>query len=125
MVHRAVHWHEGMFLRPQQLQTAQRHTAHQLRLNTFADHPFHWGLRVLELDRDALANHRFVVRRLCLRLRDGTVLDLPHDGTALPALDLKPYLERESAVTVFLAVPALTLTLTRANLDVHAGRRRL
>jgi type VI secretion system protein ImpJ len=49
-----------------------------------------------------------------LRLRDGTVLDLPDDGTILPALDLKPLLERESPLTVFLAVPALTLT--RANL---------
>jgi type VI secretion system protein ImpJ len=113
MAERAVHWHEGMFLRPHQLQAAQRHAAQQVFLNTLWDHPYYWGLRVIELDRDALANHRFVIRRLRLRLRDGTLLDVPDDGTVLPALDLKPHMERESTLTVSLGVPVVTLS--RAN----------
>jgi type VI secretion system protein ImpJ len=102
-----------MFLRPHQLQAAQRHVAQQLFLNTFWDHSYYWGLRAFELDRDALANHRFVVRRLRLRLRDGTLLNMPEDGDVLPALDLKPHMERESNLTVSLAVPVVTLS--RAN----------
>src|ERR1700724_2494653 len=100
MADRAVHWHEGMFLRPHQLQAAQRHAAQTLNLNTQCDHAHFWGLRSFELDRDALANHRFVVRRLRLRLRDGTLLNVPDDGTLLPALDLKPHMERESGLTI-------------------------
>src|SRR5262249_46764575 len=42
------------------------------------------------------------------RLRDGTLVSIPEDGL-LPALDLKPVFDRESAVTLFLAVPMLQL----------------
>src|SRR5262249_32281671 len=65
-----------------------------------------WGLRAISLDRDALANHRLVVHSLEARLRDGTLVTVPEDGT-LPALDLKPAFERASAITAFLAVPVL------------------
>jgi type VI secretion system protein ImpJ len=77
------------------------------------DHHYNWGLRAFELDRDALANHRFVVRTLQLRLRDGTLVCVPEDGE-LPALDLRPALEREGALTVLLGVPIVHLG--RANL---------
>ncbi len=60
----AVHWHEGMFLRPHHLQAAQRHIAQLQHTADQWDHPFSWGLRVFDLDRDALANHRLVVRSL-------------------------------------------------------------
>ena len=108
MTARAVHWHEGMFLRPHHLQAAQRHIAHLQHLADHRDHPFDWGLRVFELDRDALANHRLVVRTLRARMRDGTLISLPEDGD-LPALDLKSAFDREGVVTVFLGVPVLHL----------------
>jgi type VI secretion system protein ImpJ len=102
----AVHWHEGMFLRPHHLQAAARHAAEQLHTAGRWDQHYSRGLRAFDLDRDALANHRFVVRRLRLRLRDGTLVSLPEEGT-LPALDLKPHLDKESTLTVFLGIPAL------------------
>jgi type VI secretion system protein ImpJ len=119
MTAREVHWHEGMFLRPQHLQADHRHQAQLLHLNNRWDHPFNWGLRAFTLDREALANHRFVLRTLEARLRDGNVVALPEDGT-LPALDLKPLLENEPAVTVFLAVPVLQLG--RANVAEAPSR---
>src|SRR5689334_4406318 len=66
----AVHWQEGMFLRPQHFQTAQRNWAHLIERNSKWDQHYNWGLRTLDLDLDALTNHRLVVRALEARLRD-------------------------------------------------------
>lgn len=108
MTARPVHWHEGMFLRPHHFQALARHAAHeQARAGRWNLH-HDWGLRRIELDVDALANHRLVVHLLQARLRDGTLVELPSDGD-LPALDLKPALQRSPSVTVFLALPLLHL----------------
>ncbi len=108
MAVRAVHWHEGMFLRPHQLQAAQRYALHHSNQSERWDHNYNWGLRAIDLDRDALANHRLVVRSLQARLRDGTLISVPEDGE-LPAVDLKPAFERDGALTIFLGVPVLHL----------------
>src|SRR5262245_6920776 len=108
MTTRAVHWHEGMFIRPQHFQAAQRHWAHLADRGSRFDVHYNWGLRALDLDLEALGNSRAVVRSLRARLRDGTLVSVPEDGL-LPALDLKPAFERESAVTLYLAVPVLHL----------------
>lgn len=107
---RPVHWHEGMFLRPHHLQAASRHGSHVAALNEKWDLHYNWGLRSIDLDLDALANYRCVVRSLKARLRDGTLLSIPEDGT-LPALDLKAAFEqtRENALTIYLGVPVLQL----------------
>jgi type VI secretion system protein ImpJ len=107
-----------MFLRPHHLQAGQRHAAQLAQWGAKWDLHYNWGLREIDLDPDALANYRFVVRSLKARLRDGTLIALPEDG-ALPAVDLKPAFESEGTVTVFLAVPVLQLG--RANV-VHDGR---
>ncbi len=110
MTVRPVHWHEGMFLRPHHFQAAQRHASQEEARGIAWGLHHNWGLRSLELDRDALANHRFVVRGLKARLRDGSLVAVPEDGD-LPALDLKPALEQSARATIYLAVPKL-----------HAGR---
>lgn len=112
MTSRAVHWHEGMFLRPHHLQAAQRHTERLLTTGAKWDHHYNWGLRSIDLDRTALGNHRLVIRSLRARLRDGTLVAMPEE-TLLPALDLKAALAESGGVTVYLAVPALNLN--RAN----------
>src|SRR5262245_18319661 len=108
MAERAVHWHEGMFLLPHQMQLTHRHTLQGLHVGHKWDLHYDWGLRAMELDLAALANHRFAVRSLQARLRDGTLLSVPEDGV-LSALDLKPALEKSGAVTVSLGVPLLQL----------------
>ena len=114
MTARAVHWHEGMFLRPHHFQALQRHWADAQQRGERFDHNFHWGLRALEFDADALANFRFEVQALSVRLRDGSTLELPEDGT-LPALELKGLLEENRTVTVYLALP--TVNLAKANVS--------
>ena len=88
MTARAVHWHEGMFLRPHHFQAMQRHWAYQSQRNDKLDHYYNWGLRSIDIDRDALANFRFEVHSLAVRLRDGTMVEMPGDGV-LPAMELK------------------------------------
>lgn len=111
----AVHWHEGMFLRPQHFQADQRRLVNLLSRSSKWDTHYNWGLRALDLDLDALANDRLVVRSLKARLRDGTLIDVPEDG-AVSVVHLKSAFGRDNALTVYLAVPVLQLS--RANISV-------
>jgi type VI secretion system protein ImpJ len=101
-----------MFLRPQHFQAAHRYEASQRERGGKWDLHYNWGLRSVELNETALANHRLVIQSLKLRLRDGTLVSLPEDA-APPALDLKGPLERDRSLKVFLALPSLRLN--RAN----------
>ncbi len=100
----SVHWHEGMFLWPQQMQQAERFHAHQVHLHGKWDTHYDWGLRSLDLDLDALANSRFSVRDLQARLRDGTLVAVPGNLT----LDLKTAFAAHPSVMIFLALPELS-----------------
>lgn len=93
-----------MFLRPHHFLASHRHWLDRSNLGSKLDLHHNWGLRSIDLDREALANHRFVVRSLRARLRDGTLVSVPEE-TALPALDLKPLLQGRPDVTLYLAVP--------------------
>jgi type VI secretion system protein ImpJ len=95
-----------MYLLPHHTQAAERFALQHLARSHKWDLHYNWGLRTLDLDQEALHNYRFVVRSLSARLRDGTLVALPEDGS-VEALDLKPVLERTAAVTVLLALPQL------------------
>jgi type VI secretion system protein ImpJ len=103
-----------MFLRPHHFQAAQRYSFHLTHTSEKWDLHYNWGLRSVELDQEALANHRLVIRSLQARLRDGTLVSVPEDGP-LPALDLRPAFDRGNAFTVLLAVPVLSVG--RANVS--------
>jgi type VI secretion system protein ImpJ len=97
-----------MFLRPHHFQAAQRHSQYLTHLGEKWDHYYNWGLGAADIDLDALANHRLVVRGLKARLRDGSLVAIPEEGT-LPTLDLKTAFEGTSHPTVYLAVPVANL----------------
>jgi type VI secretion system protein ImpJ len=97
-----------MFLRPHHMQAAQRFNLHLENLSEKWDLHYNWGLRTIDLDRDALANYRLVIRSLQARLRDGTLISVPEDGL-LPAIELKEAFGTDSALTVYLAVPRLNV----------------
>jgi type VI secretion system protein ImpJ len=101
-----VHWHEGMFLRTHHFQVSQAESSEKSHLSEKWDHYHNWGLRAIDLDLDAMANSRLVVRALKARLRDGTLVAIPEEGV-VPPLDLKPALQRADSVTVYLGVPVL------------------
>ncbi len=105
MTQRAVHWHEGMFMGPQHLQAAQRHGAAQMRLYARAGTRYNWGIQSIQLNKVALANHRFEMLGLTAFLRDGTCVHLPADGP-LPASDFRPQIEQSHPLMIWLAVPS-------------------
>jgi type VI secretion system protein ImpJ len=108
-----VHWHEGMFVRPQHFQAAQRYWTRQFVDSAKWDHHHNWGLRSVDLDLEALANFRCVVRSLEARLRDGTLVVVsPHDP--LPDMPLRGAFERQGTVTVYVGVPAFNMARPNA-----------
>jgi type VI secretion system protein ImpJ len=123
MAVRPVHWHEGMFLRPHHFQAAQRHTQYLTHLGEKWDHHYNWGLGAADVDLDALANHRLVVRGLKARLRDGSLVSIPEEGT-LPTLDLQTAFEGTTNPTVFLAVPVANLGQANVCTNGHANGAR-
>lgn len=117
MPSRPVHWFEGMFLHPHHFQASERHAREAWRLSEDWYHSFNWGLRSIDLDRDAIANYNVVLRGCEARFKDGTKLVLPGDAAADP-VDLREALSRpEGSVIVYLAVPALQSG--RANVEEH------
>jgi type VI secretion system protein ImpJ len=106
MAQRPVHWYEGMFLQPQHLQAADRYTADAIRQSEDWFHPFNWGLRYLELDRDAIAHFTATLPACEARFKDGTRLSVPGDASVDP-IDLRRALGGDSRTTLYLAVPAL------------------
>lgn len=117
-----VHWYEGVFLRPQHFQAAERHRSELAQLSGQWDNPYNYGLHALDYSREALGNHQFEIHRLQARLRDGSLIDLDV-GQEPDRLDLKAALERagrvradlqeafekQSVVTLYLGVPKVVM----------------
>ena len=101
-----VHWYEGMFLRQHHFLTEHRLMQRLMQLDGRWTLHHNWGLRSIRLNTDALGNFRFSVTALEARLRDGTLIEVPRDGS-LPDLDLKATLESHRKVTIHLGVPVL------------------
>ncbi|WP_169978657.1 type VI secretion system baseplate subunit TssK [Tautonia rosea] len=118
MSKRAVHWYEGMFLKPHHFQAADRFHRDRLRESEDWLHPHNWGLRSLEIDPDAIANFTFILRSCQARFRDGTTLNVPGEATVDP-LDLRPILSAHPEATISLAVP--TWQPGRANVALSSS----
>src|SRR6516165_3409315 len=106
MASRAVHWFEGMFLSPQHLQAADRHTLRGLQEVEDWYNPFAWGLRSVEINQAARANFMVDLQSCEARFPDGTHLSIPIDATVAP-VQLRTALSTAASTTVYLAVPPL------------------
>ena len=84
-----VMWSEGMFLLPQHFQYQDEFHQHQLAEATLRTTPFHWGVQVLQVDEDALANGSLQLKRLKLVFPDGSLYDAPQHDPLPAARDLK------------------------------------
>lgn len=97
-----VAWTEGLFLRPQHLQQADRYHEHFVDMRVRQITPYPWGFGQLEIDRDLLMQGRFGLRRAGGLMPDGTPFDLPADGPLPPAIDIA---ETSGRQTLFLLLP--------------------
>lgn len=99
-----VAWTEGMFLKAQHFQQADRWTDSLVRASTRSLSPYPWGFESIELDKAALGIGRIGLTSIAGTLVDGTVFSAP-DQCELPApVTLS---EGMTDVTVYLALPMM------------------
>ncbi len=99
-----VAWTEGLFLRPQHFQQADRYHENSLIARTGRITPYPWGVTTLEIDNDLAQQGKFGVRRASGVMPDGMPFDIP-DMSPLPEpIELN---ERLANTVVGLAVPAI------------------
>ncbi|MEX2176515.1 MAG: type VI secretion system baseplate subunit TssK [Pirellulaceae bacterium] len=129
-----VFWHEGMFLRPQHFQAAERYWSELNEVSQQIDHPYYYGLRGVSLSEEALANNQFQMNSCRARMKDGTLVNLEvgqepdrldmragMSGELLDSVELTDAFDREQRVRVFLAVPRLKMG--RANVGRGSSDR--
>jgi type VI secretion system protein ImpJ len=113
-----VHWSEGMFLRPQHFQAADRSWNEKVATAVTALDPCSYGIVRLEINATALASRQLDVRACQARMRDGTLVwlevgETPDRVSLQGATDeiakLSAHLEEAmltvDTVRVYLAVP--------------------
>jgi type VI secretion system protein ImpJ len=100
-------WIEGMALDPQHFQQWDRyHTALVYQTSALMQR-FGWGFTELEVDREALTNGSFELRRCSGRTPDGLVFSLPDTSPLPDALPLKDKFPATlGSLTVLLGIPA-------------------
>lgn len=97
-----VAWTEGMFLRVQHFQQADRWADRLVRDRTEPLSPYPWGLTSLEIDRAALGIGRFALTSIQGIMPDGTPFSAP-DQCDLPAPI--PLTEGTTSQVVYLTLP--------------------
>jgi type VI secretion system protein ImpJ len=123
-----VHWYQGLFVRPQHLQAADRYWAETAHVSQSWDHPYGYGLHAFSYSNDALASGHFRVEAFEGRLRDGTLIRL--DSGQELEVDLKPAFDavsgddQESALMIHVGVPKLNLGGTNVSDGTVNGQAR-
>ena len=110
MATHAIHWGEGLFLRPHHFQVMERRLQEQLQLAENWNVGYAYGLHRIEINEDALTNWRISLTGCHIRLHDGTHLRFPEDATLDPVTIPKDAFSRsDRRLMVYLAVPQLRL----------------
>lgn len=103
-----VLWGEGLFLRPQHFQRQDAY--HEVRLHQIASaiNPYAWGVRSLDIDREALVNSSLRFNELSVIFPDGELYNAPQGGNLPAAVSLADIPVSQQSITFNLAMPALT-----------------
>lgn len=123
MRHLPIHWSEGLFLRPQHFQAADRHWSELIRTSEKWDHPYNYGILSLSISPEAVANNQLEISACAVRLKDGTVL-MRESGQEFDRVDLRPAFDDSATVQVFLGVPMLRMGDANVGSGPEAGRSR-
>jgi len=118
----SVNWHEGLFLRPQHFQAAERFLSDQLQTSHLWNHPFHYGLLSFEFGKEALSNNQLDIQSVQARMRDGTIVDLGTEqqpdriplrevlsGLSKAFAGLSEAFDAQPVIRVYLGIPKLRL----------------
>ncbi|WP_404309742.1 type VI secretion system baseplate subunit TssK [Neorhodopirellula lusitana] len=72
----AVHWHEGLFLRPHHLQAWDRHWQESQAASSRWQNPYSYGLASISINADALALGFFQLDGVRAKMPEGTLVEL-------------------------------------------------
>ena len=97
-----VVWAEGMFLRTQHFQQADRYTEWLARCALGAARAYPWGVTELQINREMLAAGKLALGRCAGVFEDGTPFSLPDGADHPPPLDLP---ETVRNCMVYLGLP--------------------
>ena len=97
-----VVWTEGMFLRVQHFQQADRWTEQLVQSSVRDIQPHRWGVADIAFDRDLLHIGKFALSSCRGTMPDGTPFSIPDDADHPPPLELTG---SERGATVYLALP--------------------
>lgn len=118
-----VLWGEGLFLRPQHFQRQDAYHEARLHQTAMALHPYAWGVRSMQIDKDALSNSSLRFNELSAIFPDGEIYDAPRDDSLPPAVSLADIPLSQQTITFSLAVPSLNWhggnTAAAANIGVR------
>ena len=118
-----INWSEGLFLQPHHLQRMQHNLLQGVRLGRSLMMPYAYGLIDFELDENALAAARAVVRRFSAVMPGGEELSMP-GNVSLSALDLTEELKtRPTSITLSLALPSWSEFDANLSEDGAASKR--
>ncbi len=102
-----IHWSEGMFLRPHHLQSGQRWLENNIRTGLDSVRPYAWGFAALQIAPEPLENSTLRLDACCVRLKDGTWLNIP-ENTEVAPLNFDGKLEEvNKPLDVFLGIPQM------------------
>jgi type VI secretion system protein ImpJ len=100
-------WGEGLFLRPQHFQQQDRYHESCLHEIASAMHPYLWGVKTLEWDKDALANNILRPEELFLIFQDGEIYKAPATDVLPEAINLNNLPSSLQSITYYAAIPSL------------------
>lgn len=103
-----VHWHEGMFLRPQHLQVAFGDVQRRLQRESERIRPWSYGVGSIEINNGQLAQFNFEVTSCGVLFPSGTWVCYPENATLDPKNFRYILEERSTRFDVFLGVPRLS-----------------
>ena len=132
-----VHWFEGMFLRPQHFQAAERYWTEVLQTSEQWDHPYNYGLRSIALSSEAIANFQIDLTACKARLKDGTLVVLEAgqqpdrvnlkegvSGLSDALASLEEAFQTETVIRVYLGVPKLKIGRPNVGNTEGGGQHR-
>ena len=127
MQNRQLHWGEGLFLRPQHFQAADRFWQELISVSSAFDTAFNWGVCRAEINEDALNNQIIDLVQIHARSKLGTLVSF--DASTIDKVDLAQksesdprfdeFLRNNNGAKVFLGIPHLKMS--RQNVALQKG----
>ncbi len=119
-----VAWTEGMFLRPQHFQQHDIYLEERLRYHLQVLNPFHWGVRRLSVNEDALSDHSFEIQQLEAVMPGGTIVRSGVNSVVKPR-PFDPALERFSVYIGMRHVSEAEASVTAEQGEAADARYRI